>query len=87
MSASARAPAARSAPARGPAVPPARKPRAKAAAGSPRFGRLGKWGWAALLGVGTVTLSPVVHAFWGDFGVIALGIFGLGFLLGRWTAQ
>ncbi len=75
------------------AVPAPRKPRAanaprpaKAAPGGQRFGRLGSWGWAALLGIGVVVLSPVVHAFWGDFGVLALGIFGLGFLLGRWTA-
>ena len=77
------------------AVPAPRKPRAaaapratkgKGAAPTPRFGRLGSWGWAAVLGIGVVVLSPVVHAFWGDIGVLGLGIFGLGFLLGRWTA-
>ena len=76
------------------AVPAPRKPRAASAprpakgkAGpTPRFGRLGSWGWAAVLGIGVVVLSPVVHAFWGDVGVLGLGIFGLGFLLGRWTA-
>lgn len=65
---------------------PARKPKPKAVPGS-RQGRLGTWGWAALLGIGAILLSPVVHAFWGDFGVIALGLFGLGFLVGRWTAR
>lgn len=78
------------------AVPAPRKPRAasaprtgkgKAAPGGQRFGRLGSWGWAAVLGIGVVVLSPVVHAFWGDVGVLGLGIFGLGFLLGRWTAS
>ena len=58
----------------------------KAPPAGQRFGRLGSWGWAAVLGIGVVVLSPVVHAFWGDVGVLGLGIFGLGFLLGRWTA-
>ncbi len=83
------------APPRVQAVPAPRKPRAasaprpakpKAAPAGQRFGRLGSWGWAAVLGIGVVVLSPVVHAFWGDVGVLGLGIFGLGFLLGRWTA-
>ncbi len=82
------------APPRVQAVAAPRKPRAASApraakgkaAPAPRFGRLGSWGWAALLGIGVVVLSPVVHAFWGDIGVLGLGIFGLGFLLGRWTA-
>jgi hypothetical protein len=83
------------APPRVQAVPAPRKPRAASAPRAPkgkpdpagqRFGRLGSWGWAAILGVGAVVLSPVVHAFWGDIGVLGLGIFGLGFLLGRWTA-
>lgn len=71
--------------------PPAKgKPRgkgpAKGGAAPSRLGRLGRWGWAVLLGTGVILLSPVVHAFWGDLGVIVLGIFVLGFLLGRWTA-
>lgn len=63
-----------------------RKPRAAGRERS-RFGRLGPIGAAILLGGGVVFLSPIVHAFWGDPGVVMLGLFGLGFLLGRWTAN
>ncbi len=86
------APRAPAAAARKPRAPGASRAGAKGAAakggvqGGARLGRLGSWGWAALLGIGVVVLSPVVHAFWGDAGVLMLGIFGLGFLLGRWTA-
>jgi hypothetical protein len=90
----ARAPKAAAKPAAKPAPRSAsspRKPRgggkaAMAKVGASRLGRLGSWGWAAVLGTGVVTLSPIVHAFWGDVGVLGLMIFGLGFLLGRWTA-
>ena len=87
--------AARGAPPRAQAAPAPRKPSGAGKApakGKPpvragaRLGKLGRWGWAVLLGTGVVVLSPVVHAFWGDVGVLGLGIFGLGFLLGRWTA-
>jgi hypothetical protein len=64
---------------------PARRAKPKAPAS--RQGRLGKFGWALLLGLGTLVGAPLVHAFWGDFGVLALGLWGLGFLMGRWTAR
>ena len=87
MSAATR-PAARATSARGTSARGTSAPRKQRVASKParRFGRLGSWGWAAVLGIGAVVLSPVVHAFWGDAGVIMLGVFGLGFLLGRWTA-
>lgn len=78
--------AASKAPPRAPAPRKPRAPKAPAGRAPSRLGRLGSLGWAALLGVGVVVLTPIVHAFWGDAGVLVLLIFGLGFLLGRWTA-
>jgi hypothetical protein len=74
-----------------PARPAPRQAAPRRAGGKPtamasRFGRLGRHGVAVVLGLGAVVLAPFVHAFWGDLGVILLGVFVLGFLLGRWTA-
>ncbi|MBX6376464.1 MAG: hypothetical protein IRZ13_19840 [Acetobacteraceae bacterium] len=47
---------------------------------------LGRWGTALLLALATLLLLPIVHALFGDIGVLLFGGLGLGFLLGRWTA-
>jgi hypothetical protein len=48
---------------------------------------LGRWGWAVGLALSVLVLLPVVHALFGDLGVLILGSLGLGFLLGRWTGR
>ena len=48
---------------------------------------LGRWGWAVGLALAVVVLVPVMHALFGDLGVLIVGSLGLGFLLGRWTAR
>lgn len=48
---------------------------------------LGRWGAALLLALATLLLLPIVHALFGDAGVLLFGGFGLGFLLGRWTGR
>jgi hypothetical protein len=48
---------------------------------------LGRWGWAVGLALAVLVLLPVVHALFGDLGVLILGSLGLGFLLGRWTGR
>jgi hypothetical protein len=48
---------------------------------------LGRWGWAFGLALAVLLLLPVVHALFGDLGVLILGSLGLGFLLGRWTGR
>jgi hypothetical protein len=48
---------------------------------------LGRWGAALLLALATLLLLPLVHALFGDAGVLLCGGLGLGFLLGRWTGK
>ncbi|GGG17519.1 hypothetical protein GCM10010964_02160 [Caldovatus sediminis] len=48
---------------------------------------LGRWGAALLLALAALLMLPVVHALFGDAGVLLFGGLGLGFLLGRWTGK
>lgn len=79
------------APRKGRATPASGRPGGRGASGGAAFhgasAGLRRWGRAAALGLGVFLGVPVVHALFGDLGVLIVAAMLLGFLLGRWSVR